>query len=611
MGEHGKNNDKNHLGYVTKNVYFCDVFYIMNMRYLIVLLLSLVISCQKGNEKMETLNHIKTVGDSNAIEAIRLLDSLKPEVSGYKQYEKMKYLLLTVRVNDKAERLHRSDSIIKEVLSYFLNNGNDKEKQEVLYYAGSVYRDLHDYPRALKYFLKSKDACSGEYDTLMLRNTYSNLSFVYHETQDYSNSLLMAKEDYKISQTLGILDPASINQVGIAQLKLSGDKKTAGRLFGESYSLLKEQWKTMSYDDRQYYAYLLLYYLSVTKQILLANDCYLMVDKYFKDEPMDANKALSVATYYMKTGKITKAISLLKENCSASNNIEERYDCLKILTKLLYTVKDVEGTAYYANKFMQISDTLDLGKRQEMLADANNRFKYYKDKDAEIQLIKDATQGRINNILLISFSFFVILLLTIVHYRKKNLLLKRLVSLENIQAKMAVSIQEKEAERSSLEVEILGLNQQIGSLIEAKESVNTEMLKIKKELEESRSLLKEKKDILAKFMQEYFHSESKIEDDDFNRILQKNADYGGKMTEEQWKRLFTIVDKEDSTFMGTVMSHLKQYDTEKFRYCYLMRYGMKSAQIMRIMDAKSSTHYRRMEELEWVWSSKRIDSKKG
>jgi hypothetical protein len=39
------------------------------------------------------------------------------------------------------------------------------------------------------------------------------------------------------------------------------------------------------------------------------------------------------------------------------------------------------------------------------------------------------------------------------------------------------------------------------------------------------------------------------------------------------------------------------------KYCYLMRYGMKSTQIMHVMNTKSSTHYRRMEDLSWVWTS--------
>ncbi|MBR4921953.1 MAG: hypothetical protein IKZ62_11670, partial [Prevotella sp.] len=50
-----------------------------------------------------------------------------------------------------------SDLMIKKLMSYFEDKGSLNEKQEVFYYAGSVYRDLQDTPRALEYFLKSLD----------------------------------------------------------------------------------------------------------------------------------------------------------------------------------------------------------------------------------------------------------------------------------------------------------------------------------------------------------------------------------------------------------------------------------------------------------------------
>ena len=44
---------------------------------------------------------------------------------------------------------------LSHLLNYFEEKGSLPEKQEVTYYAGSVYRDLQDAPRSMEYFLKS------------------------------------------------------------------------------------------------------------------------------------------------------------------------------------------------------------------------------------------------------------------------------------------------------------------------------------------------------------------------------------------------------------------------------------------------------------------------
>lgn len=59
-----------------------------------------------------------------------------------------------LRVQDKAYIAATSDIVAKQLVTYFEKNGTALEKQEAYFYAGSVYRDLQDTPRALKYFSK-------------------------------------------------------------------------------------------------------------------------------------------------------------------------------------------------------------------------------------------------------------------------------------------------------------------------------------------------------------------------------------------------------------------------------------------------------------------------
>ena len=146
--------------------------------YLAVLLTA---SCSGGGiiEKME---QIKTVGNNDPEKALVMLDSLELDIRDAGNYAKNKYDLLRIRLHDKANHQPSSDMMIKRLMAYFEEKGSIPEKQEAYYYGGSVYRDLQDTPRALENFFKSLDIAlehKEECDPIMLRNTYSNLPYLF------------------------------------------------------------------------------------------------------------------------------------------------------------------------------------------------------------------------------------------------------------------------------------------------------------------------------------------------------------------------------------------------------------------------------------------------
>ena len=117
--------------------------------------------CESDDDLITKMEQIKEAGNSNPYKALRMADSLIIQVRNESEYIQMKYDLLRLRLNDKADNLPSSDLIAKRVVDYFEENGSDLERQEADYYAGSVYRDLHDTPRALEYFYKSVDVADN------------------------------------------------------------------------------------------------------------------------------------------------------------------------------------------------------------------------------------------------------------------------------------------------------------------------------------------------------------------------------------------------------------------------------------------------------------------
>lgn len=171
--------------------------------FISVFIIFLLTSCLR-NKLLDEMERIKEIGDENPREALAMLDSLSQQAREGSEYVQAKYDLLKIRLNDKAYEMPKSDIEIKRLMEYFEKEGSMKEKQEVYYYAGSVYRDLQDTPLALENFFKSLDYAEDntDCDSIMLRNTYSNLGYLQYGVQNYKESVKMAEKELAICKLL-------------------------------------------------------------------------------------------------------------------------------------------------------------------------------------------------------------------------------------------------------------------------------------------------------------------------------------------------------------------------------------------------------------------------
>ena len=172
------------------------------MSVLLLVFLSLVASCQGDGEYLSRLERIKKVGDSEPETAIKMLDSLDMHIVPHTDYGQKKHDLLRVRLRDKAYIEAKNDKEIKPIVEYMESHGRGTDLQEAYYYAGSVYRDLKDMPRAISFYRKSIDlAKNGDTcDSLLLNSTYSCLFFVYCRVQDYRNAYEACKKENELDK---------------------------------------------------------------------------------------------------------------------------------------------------------------------------------------------------------------------------------------------------------------------------------------------------------------------------------------------------------------------------------------------------------------------------
>ena len=553
------------LGNLIKKLYICRPNYMKHMkniqRYCLYVLLVSLLSCGRSRY-IDALDNIKRVGDSNPDTALLMLDSLAAGIRGESEYVRNKYELLKIRLCDKAYRPATSDVAIRNLMRYFGDKGSSLEKQEVFYYAGSVYRDLCDTPRALEYFLNSLDyAQSGMvYDTVMLRNTYSNLNDLYYNVQDYGNAALMARKELEVCR---LLDSDRLipylhlcsSYIGLDSLSLaSAATDSAFNIFRASSVHERNN------DDLVY----VLYYYSMINNKRMASLCHTMI---MKDSSICSGfiPSLFFAYYYDCVEKKDSAIAYCEKALELSESLEERYDATKLLFALNKSNGDDKTACRLAYSYMQLSDSLDFGKRQEKAAQINNQHKYYIDKNREQTLSEQKEKYR-RTLYLVSFIAIMLLCLGyVIHITRRNRQLNKILSL-NVEIER-VSLQEKN---------------------------------LRDELARKESELYEKMAQNKTLVRLLHQSELTDKAEEVIESIRQVSNGEKTMSQSDWDQLFTAVNALYPDFKEQMVNKCDALTEQQIQFCYLLRIGLSNVQIKNVTNMSRVTVWRWMKKFEWI-----------
>lgn len=530
-------------------------------RYCLYVLLLSLLSCGRSRY-IDTLDNIKRVGDSNPDTALLMLDSLAAGVRGESEYVRNKYELLKIRLCDKAYRPATSDVAIRNLMRYFGDKGSSLEKQEVFYYAGSVYRDLCDTPRALEYFLKSLDyAQSGMvYDTVMLRNTYSNLNDLYYNVQDYGNAALMARKELEVCR---LLDSDRLipylhlcsSYIGLDSLSLASAANDS------AFNIFRASSVHERNNDNLVYV---LYYYSMLNNKRMASLCHTMI---MKDSLICSGflPSLFFAYYYDCVEKKDSAIAYCEKALELSKSLEERYDATKLLFALNKSNGDDKTACRLAYSYMQLSDSLDFGKRQEKAAQINNQHKYYIDKNRERMLNEQKEKYR-RTLYLVSFIAIMLLCLGyVIHITRRNRQLNKILSL-NVEIER-VSLQEKN---------------------------------LRDELARKESELNEKMAQNKTLVRLLHQSELTDKAEEVIESIRQVSNGEKTMSQSDWDQLFSAVDALYPDFKEQMVNKCDVLTEQQIQFCYLLRIGLSNVQIKNVTNLSRVTVWRWMKKFEWV-----------
>ena len=539
---------------------------------------------------------IKQLGNSHPQLALASYDSLKDEFTKGSTYVRNKYTLLGIRLRDKAELPHTSDSCIRRLVPYFEKIGSIREMQEVYYYAGSVYRDLQDTPRSLEYFLKSA-ACTekGETDSVMLRNCYSQLCAMYTKVQDYGNALQMAKAEYEVARSIGTLDGITMIQLGNAYMRTDSFPQATEVM----RMMLTENDTTNLTPD---ILCDLLYYFSLTDDTANARFCYTRFVDMPERHPIKAQQHISLGKYFLLLG-LTDSSAQHYQLALEQGDLICKYDACRKLFHLYEDCGEKEEAYKYASEFLRISTCLDLGMRQEQAATINNQYQYYKDKQEEdsIKAEKEIMELYLWMTLLITLTLISVIcaVYTFRKYQRQRLLHEISMTLDgdtgsdngNEQETHVLMRIKKGMDSARIKQEEMAkkLEKAEGNIKEQEQSIERAKRDAEEKLQEAHRQMERGVNL---FKMAHLTELSK-NDNDIVESIRKASRMEQELTSKQWSELISFINDRYPTFSQKIVTIHGPISEKQMHICYLLKMGFTNTEIYNIMkDCSRSTIWR-------------------
>lgn len=567
-----------------------------------VCVLCILSSCDREGELRGRFERIKKMGEVDPKMAQKMLDSLNVGDFNWSEYWRMKYQLLKIRIDDKNYRPVTSDVQVKEVVDYFENHGNNLDRQEAFYYAGSTYRDLKDHPLSLHYYLEAMEACEGEepYDTMLLRSTYSNLCYQYFMVQDYENTAKMSRKEYSLSKEIGMVDALSAMQLGAALARINKNEE-AERMYVEAYNLLDQ---TDSVYRRDVVSTLLGHF-SCYKMKEYADKCFELAQREWDFSALEPTDYTGLAKYYLLSGMPDSAIYYYKARCDKNMELLHQYESNKNLLRIYYGLGNMKEAARYGMLFAQCSDSLDLGERQRLAATVNNAFQYQHEKMEEEALIrKEESHRRMMRLTFGVMVGLVVSFLIIFLYQKnrnlarQNTMLNKLKTAEEEIEKMNGRIREVSGQLEEKQRVVTDLKEKIGILEE--ERIANERI-LEEERIANERILKERTERIQKMQQLIRQGGLAEKAEQAVKNIYDTQQEKRRLGKKDWAKFYAAMDAMYPPFKDCLMEISKRMKPEKMKVAYLMLAGLPGPQIEDLMETPRSTVWRWIGELDWIW----------
>lgn len=438
-----------------------------------------VIACTTRNGYTSELNRVQEIINDSPQKALELTQEIRRK-GGLTRSQEMRCLLLNMQAQDKTNTPVTTEEDAMRCVKFYEANGSNNDKALAYYLLGCVYRDMHDAPMALEYYLKAVNAAyttGRKCNPRLLRTIYGQIGDIYHYQNLPQNELNVYKQYKKYAEMLNDKYESLIARYAIVPAYfLAKEKDSCINISIESYNnFLKE-----GYEERAIASLLYPIHIYIEREDF-ENAAYYL-NKYdsltlkYKGIKSNINyyKGLTALHY----GETEKAGSYFK-TLIGSGEDEAAYRGM-----MLYYQKkrDIDSVVKYANLYADANDTMHAKMRNNTIEQMSALYDYsryqIKAKEEEAHAAKLAYTLLIT----IAISFVIILFGSYIYRRYKR---KKAEEISNLQKEYESTVEKlnnSQADYNTLTNDHQALLEQKKKEIEQLEKQKAEYEELYKEL---------------------------------------------------------------------------------------------------------------------------------
>lgn len=534
---------------------------------LIIVLSLLTFSCQNGKHSepslLDRIAQLKALGDSAPQEALKQLGTLEPLAQKGDAYERQKFLLLQARLRDKAYMMPYSADTMLAVVCYFEQEGTKRDKAEAYYYLASNFRDLEDYPQAIRNFLKAMDVAENdkECDVTLLNYTYSQLSYLYRVELNPAAATAIAKKSLALVTSQGSADPIDYMDVATSCFH-EGDTLEGMEYAEKAMEKIAHDRSATRYAD---VVTELLRFYSVQRDRERAKRCLEMLHGV-PAEKRPSNYFSGMANYYELFGPQDSAVALYEYLCEHDKTPSMRSYSARHLMHYYRKVGNYERSSFYAQAYQNAQNEIWEKRQMENSAKANGEW-VYKKNDAEIQ----ATKNRLRTIVYWIAGGTAAIVLTVggIYFSYRRRKEKELQSKEEeIEALRQILARHTEGMTEMQQPATRGNGKTPGPRIQEREHAHKVQLLLDRMLEERHS--EADRVVVEKFRKAAQHKRYQV-------------------AEADWLPFMACIDRMYPEFRNDIKQALPHAKPGMLRVCYLLKAGFTNPEIVHITEESRQT----------------------
>lgn len=509
---------------------------------------------------------------TNPQRAVAMLDSMAPMMAGAPKHEQMFHRLLQIKAADKSYIKHSSDSTILSLVEYYETKGDKTLLPEAYYYAGKIYRDLNDAPRALEYYQKAAEITPEENLKLKGRIYFQSGRLLLNQAL-YSQAIDIYKKtlyyDTRRNDSIDIIDTSR----DLAYIyNKDGQKDSCLHYYNEAYRLAKETNNIRL--KMSVLAQMASFYIE-NKDYVKAKECLQpeLNANFEKNRSPIHTMALKI---YMNTQQYDSAHFYAKELLKVGT-IYARQTASRCLTELALRENNNEDAIKYLRLFNEYTDSVKTITATESVNKMNSLYNYNLREKENLILKADNANKKLTLAITISliFTLFVILITYIYRNKQKQKLqTERLRRLKKVLYEQSAEYIQKNNEKiTALEQEIKRTSDENLLLIERIEEQRADLI-----LANETAIRKQAKNESAK---------ARIATTDIYKSIQNHIKRDKVINAQEWKELDAMINREIIDFKTNLYSYYN-ISPHEYHICMLIRLEFSPTDIATLLGCTTS-----------------------